>query len=235
MTRHRSSSRDQGSPARGPTSSSLRRWPTSARASSSIGSIHSRRTAPPGGSREEFLAFCAAVGFGRLAAEGNPRVMVTLRKLASDPRWRVREGVALGLQRLGASDIQALLTEMQGWATGERLGAASRSGGALRVRPATARERRPRGPRDPRLDHRGPQPFGRATERGVRSAPQGARLLLERGRRRGARRHHRQNRAWERPRSLPSRSDSSARPADRPPPASGIVMVACRRIARTSG
>jgi hypothetical protein len=72
----------------------------------------------PGGSREEFLAFCAAIGFGRLAAEGNRKVLVTLRKLASDPRWRVREGVALGLQRLGASDMQALLREMRGWATG---------------------------------------------------------------------------------------------------------------------
>jgi hypothetical protein len=116
MTRHRSSSRDRGSPARGPTSSSPRRWSTSARASSSIGSS-SRRTAP-GRSREEFLAFCAAIGFGRLAADGNRKVLVTLRKLASDPRWRVREGVALGLQRLGASDMQALLREMRGWATG---------------------------------------------------------------------------------------------------------------------
>lgn len=57
----------------------------------------------PVGSREEFLAFCAAIGFGRLAAEGNRKVLMTLRTLASDPRWRVREGVALGLQRLGAS------------------------------------------------------------------------------------------------------------------------------------
>jgi HEAT repeats len=72
----------------------------------------------PVGSREEFLAFCAPVGFGRLAAEGNRKVLMMLRKLASDPRWRVREGVALGLQRLGASDMQALLTEMRAWATG---------------------------------------------------------------------------------------------------------------------
>jgi len=47
----------------------------------------------PVGSREEFLAFCAAIGFG------NRKVLVTLRTLAADPRWRVREGVALGLQR----------------------------------------------------------------------------------------------------------------------------------------
>jgi hypothetical protein len=72
----------------------------------------------PVGSREEFLAFCAAVGFGRLAAEGDARVLVTLRGLASDPRWRVREGVAMGLQRLGASDMGALLNEMREWAGG---------------------------------------------------------------------------------------------------------------------
>ncbi len=46
----------------------------------------------PVGSREEFLAFCAAIGFGRLAAEGNRKVLMTLRTLAADPRWRVREG-----------------------------------------------------------------------------------------------------------------------------------------------
>jgi hypothetical protein len=61
----------------------------------------------PVGSREEFLAFCAAIGFGRLAAEGDRKVLVTLRRLASDTRWRVREGMSLGLQRLGASDMQA--------------------------------------------------------------------------------------------------------------------------------
>jgi hypothetical protein len=72
----------------------------------------------PAGSREEFLAFCAPVGFGRLAADGNRKALMTLRKLASDPRWRVREGVALGLQRLGASDMHALLTEMRAWARG---------------------------------------------------------------------------------------------------------------------
>jgi hypothetical protein len=88
-----------GLPGPRATSSSLRRWPTSARASSSIGSSHSPPDRAPVGSREEFLAFCAAIGFGRLAAEGNRKVLVTLRTLAADPRWRVREGVALGLQR----------------------------------------------------------------------------------------------------------------------------------------
>lgn len=72
----------------------------------------------PVGSREEFLAFCGTVGLGRLAAEGNTKLLPKLRKLASDPRWRVREGVAMALQRLGASDMRALLSEMRAWAKG---------------------------------------------------------------------------------------------------------------------
>jgi hypothetical protein len=72
----------------------------------------------PVGSREEFLAFCGTVGLGRLAAEGNMKVLPKLRRLASDPRWRVREGVAMALQRLGSSDMQALLSEMRTWAKG---------------------------------------------------------------------------------------------------------------------
>jgi hypothetical protein len=72
----------------------------------------------PVGTREEFLVFCAAVGYGRLAVEGKARALSTLRTLASDPRWRVREGVAMGLQRLGGSDMGALLAEMRRWTGG---------------------------------------------------------------------------------------------------------------------
>ncbi len=74
--------------------------------------------AAPVGSREEFLAFCGTVGLGRLAAEGEGDVLPRLRALASDPRWRVREGVAMALQRLGAVDMPALLEEARSWARG---------------------------------------------------------------------------------------------------------------------
>ncbi len=98
----------------------------------------------PVGSREEFLAFCAAVGFGRLAAEGDAVALPTLRTLASDPRWRVREGVAMGLQRLGASDMQTLLAEMRAWAKGNdyerRAAAAALCEPALLGRESDARE-----------------------------------------------------------------------------------------------
>jgi hypothetical protein len=98
----------------------------------------------PVGSREEFLAFCGAVGLGRLAAEGDRSVLPRLRELASDPRWRVREAVAMALQRLGARDMCALLAEMRRWATGDdlqrRAAAAALCEPALLTRIEDARE-----------------------------------------------------------------------------------------------
>ena len=49
----------------------------------------------------EFLAVCGAIGLGRLLVEGHLELFATLRQLASDSRWRMREGVAMALQRLG--------------------------------------------------------------------------------------------------------------------------------------
>lgn len=57
----------------------------------------------------EFLAFCGTLGLGRLAAEGDDRALDRLRSLASDPRWRVREAVAMALQWLGDHDWPRLL------------------------------------------------------------------------------------------------------------------------------
>ena len=57
----------------------------------------------------EFLAFCGVVGLGRLLAEGDERILEQLRPFASDPRWRLREGVAMALQRLGKADMRRLL------------------------------------------------------------------------------------------------------------------------------
>ena len=69
----------------------------------------------------EFLAFCGVVGLGRLLAEGDERILDQLRPFASDPRWRLREGVAMALQRLGKRDMQRLLAAMQAWSTGNWL------------------------------------------------------------------------------------------------------------------
>ena len=75
----------------------------------------------PVNSPYEFLAFCGAVGLGRLLAEGDATHLERLRQLASDARWRMREAVAMALQRLGDVDMARLLTAMRDWATGAPL------------------------------------------------------------------------------------------------------------------
>jgi len=75
----------------------------------------------PTNSPYEFLAFCGVVGLGRLLAEGEDEHLQTLRRCAADPRWRLREGVAMALQRLGDADMDRLLAAMQSWAQGTPL------------------------------------------------------------------------------------------------------------------
>jgi hypothetical protein len=75
----------------------------------------------PTNSPFEFLAFCGVVGLGKLAAEGIPDVWPRLRQFAADPRWRIREGVAMALQRVGEADMDRLLAEMTVWSTGSCL------------------------------------------------------------------------------------------------------------------
>ena len=59
---------------------------------------------------------CGTIGLGRLLAEGVEGVGERLRSYAKDMRWRVREGVAMGLQRLGAADLSRLLDLVTSWA-----------------------------------------------------------------------------------------------------------------------
>lgn len=75
----------------------------------------------PTNSPYEFLAFCGVVGLGRLLAEGQQDTLETLRRLASDPRWRTREAVAMALQRLGEVDMERLIAEMNIWSQGNPL------------------------------------------------------------------------------------------------------------------
>ncbi len=67
---------------------------------------------------EEFLAACGTVGLGRLAAEGKTGYMEKLRLLASDPRWRTREAVAMALQLYGESHMEELIRQMEEWVQG---------------------------------------------------------------------------------------------------------------------
>ena len=77
-------------------------------------------TAAPPNTPGEFLPLCGAIGLGRLLAEGDGAVLPALRAAAADSRWRVREGVAMALQRWGAADMDALLMAMTEWANGNR-------------------------------------------------------------------------------------------------------------------
>lgn len=72
----------------------------------------------PVNSPQEFLVFCGVCGQGRLLAEGNHAVLATLRRFASDPRWRTREAVAMALQRWGDEDMDGLLAAMADWSCG---------------------------------------------------------------------------------------------------------------------
>lgn len=66
---------------------------------------------------DEYLVFCGVVGLGRLLAEGvGGNLEQRLRVHATDDRWRVREAVAMALQRLGDSDLRRMLDIVTGWA-----------------------------------------------------------------------------------------------------------------------
>jgi hypothetical protein len=68
-------------------------------------------------SADEFRAAVGAVGLGRLLAEAPVEsAEARLHALASDDRWRVREGVAMALQRLGDADPARLWPLATTWA-----------------------------------------------------------------------------------------------------------------------
>lgn len=75
----------------------------------------------PTNTPDEFLAVCGVLGLGRLLAEGQRDLLPRLHNLAADPRWRVREGVAMALQRFGNVDMAALLGTIESWATDSAL------------------------------------------------------------------------------------------------------------------
>lgn len=76
---------------------------------------------------DEFLSMCGLVGLGRLLADrsekqGNEapgqfsdQIVAELRRHAADTRWRVREGVAMALQRVGDADNSLLFQIVRGW------------------------------------------------------------------------------------------------------------------------
>jgi hypothetical protein len=72
----------------------------------------------PENTSQVFLVFCAVLGLGRLIAAGDRAQLKRLRPYASDPRWRIREAVAMALQSVGDSDIKLLLRAADTWSSG---------------------------------------------------------------------------------------------------------------------
>ena len=72
-------------------------------------------------SPEGYLVFCGVAGMGKLIAEGKVKYWDKLRPYASDPRWRIREAVAIALQRVGDADMDNLLSKMEIWKAGNWL------------------------------------------------------------------------------------------------------------------
>lgn len=65
----------------------------------------------------EFLPFCGAVAIGAIGSvrsELYRQALSSLRRLSNDPRWRVREAVAKGIQKLLAKQTRTW-KELEGW------------------------------------------------------------------------------------------------------------------------
>lgn len=93
----------------------------------------------PTGAAEEFLAFCGVLGLGALVAAGERAHLARLREHASDPRWRIREAVAMALQHVGRSDEPLLLKTARSWSRGSFL--EQRAAAAALCEPALLRGR----------------------------------------------------------------------------------------------
>ena len=72
----------------------------------------------PENTPDAFLACVGIVGLGRLVAGGDRNLLPMLRRASNDPRWRVREAVAIGLQAWGDVALVELVGEMERWAAG---------------------------------------------------------------------------------------------------------------------
>jgi hypothetical protein len=64
---------------------------------------------------DEYLTFCGVVGLGAVLAAGDEAMTTRLRRHAGDDRWRVREAVAMALQRLGDADLLRLVDLVLDW------------------------------------------------------------------------------------------------------------------------
>ena len=72
----------------------------------------------PVNTAEEFLPFCGVIGIGAMGAtlpNRCPQALSLLRIAASDARWRMREAVAMGLQRMLSASPTNCLEVINEW------------------------------------------------------------------------------------------------------------------------
>lgn len=77
----------------------------------------------PVNSPKEFLPFCGAYALGAISSVSPTffdKALSRLQELAIDPRWRIREAVAMGIQKLLAKQSQNTLKELEGWIENNR-------------------------------------------------------------------------------------------------------------------
>lgn len=75
----------------------------------------------PENSAKVFLAFCGVIGLGTLINRGKKNYWKALRPFASDSRWRIREAVAMAIQRIGDENITLALDEARELSRGNLL------------------------------------------------------------------------------------------------------------------
>jgi hypothetical protein len=90
-----------------------------------VGLAATSPTKAPVNSSREYLPVCAIVALGALYGTGLPRprrrmALAALAVAASDPRWRVREAAAMGLQQIGERDLALLRGIVTDWLPGGR-------------------------------------------------------------------------------------------------------------------
>jgi hypothetical protein len=66
---------------------------------------------------DEFATVCGLVALGRLLGAGDDLQTEVLHQHAADGRWRVREGVAMALQRAGDDDPARAFSVAERWAS----------------------------------------------------------------------------------------------------------------------
>jgi hypothetical protein len=73
----------------------------------------------PANDPREFLPFCALFALGAEFSGADERtrseIAASLRAAAGNGRWRTREAVAMGMQRIGESDLPALRALIEPW------------------------------------------------------------------------------------------------------------------------